>query len=207
MSVSKHKNEQRVDACAENNKEEVKTNSKKKKQPQKLSFLSTVGNKLIPTSWEPMGAGETPSLFPGKLSPFSSSSSLLSPSLFGLSRSLLSISVYIVSHSLSLSSHFSLSLLFSFYHYICLSSVSWILPLALSSFLCASPSIAPSLSLPPFPYHPVSLSLLSVCLLLSFFLALSLSFSLSPSISLSLSLSHVPSRMCLGAGRCGGDSL
>lgn len=51
MSVSKHKNEKRVDVCAENDKEEVKTNSPpKKKKTQKLSFLSTVGNKLIPTS-------------------------------------------------------------------------------------------------------------------------------------------------------------
>lgn len=46
MSVSKHKNEQHVDTCAENNKEEEEKNSKK----QKLWVLSTVGNKLIPTS-------------------------------------------------------------------------------------------------------------------------------------------------------------
>lgn len=128
-----------------------------------------------------MGAGETPSLFPGKLSPFSSSS-VLSPSLFCLSLTLsfLSISVYIVSHSPSLSPNFPLALLFSVYHPTSLSSlsVSRLLPLAFSSFLCVSPpflicSLSPYISLRlssdfflcPFLYHPTSLSLCPTFLL------------------------------------------
>lgn len=45
-------------------------------ETETLLAPSIVGNKLIPTSWEPMGVGETPSLFPGKQSSFSSLSPL-----------------------------------------------------------------------------------------------------------------------------------
>ena len=59
----------------------VKRQSKNSRDRDNLETENTlaptiVGNKLIPTSWEPMGVGETPSLFPGKQSPFSSSVSL-----------------------------------------------------------------------------------------------------------------------------------
>lgn len=160
-----------MDACAENYKEGLEINYKKKTK-RKLSFLSTVGNKLIPTSWEPVGAGETPSLFPGKLSPFSSSS-ILSPSLFclSLSRTLALFSVYIVSHSPSLSPNLSLSLSFSLSPYI--------------SFLCLSPDFSLSRSLlfsvypllsESVPYHPTSLS---ACLLTSFSVLFSIILHLS----------------------------
>lgn len=58
----------------------VWTDGKKKKQtgqrqPRNRDSVgsSIVGNKLIPTSREPMGVGETPGLFPGKQSSISSS--------------------------------------------------------------------------------------------------------------------------------------
>lgn len=54
-------------------------------ETETLLAPSIVGNKLIPTSWEPMGVGETPSLFPGKQSPFSSSVSLWLPLSLSLS--------------------------------------------------------------------------------------------------------------------------
>lgn len=54
-----------------------------KPETETVLASSFVGNKPIPTSREPMGVGETPSLFPGKQSPFSPfSSSSLSLSYF-----------------------------------------------------------------------------------------------------------------------------
>lgn len=137
-----------------------------------------------------MGAGETPSLFPGKLNPFSSSSSLLSPALLCLSLALSLFPVYIVSHSSFLSSHLPLSPFLSLSITIRLSFLSVCLPTSPSR--CLFFSVYPSTLLPPSPSfsrHPTSLCLLSVCLL-SFFLSPFLYHptSLSPfSISLSLS--------------------
>lgn len=160
-----------------------------RKKKRKLLFLSTVGNKLIPTSWEPMGAGETPSLFPGKLNPFSSSSSLLSPALLCLSLALSLSCLYCLPLFFPVFTFASLSFSFSFYHHTSL------FPLCLSPDFSLSLSLLfsvyPSTLLPPSPSfsrHPTSLCLLSVCLL-SFFLSPFLYHptSLSPfSISLSL---------------------
>lgn len=135
-----------------------------------------------------MGAGETPSLFPGKLSPFSSSSSLLSPSLLCLSLSLslaLALSLFCLylsklSPTLLLCLHICLclSLLFSFYHPMSLHCLSLLLALAFSSLFIPSP-------LPHFPCQPTSLS---VFLLLSFLLFLSPFLCHLTSLSLSLSV-------------------
>lgn len=67
-----------------------------KPETETVLASSFVGNKPIPTRREPMGVGETPSLFPGKQSPFSpfSSSSLSLSLTFPVYNSL--------SHSLSL---------------------------------------------------------------------------------------------------------
>lgn len=156
----------------------IKRRRKKQNNTQKRPFLCTVGNKPIPTVSEPMGAGETPSLFPGKLGPFPlPPPTPFSPHLCSVSLALFCL--YCLPVSFSGSTFVSLSLLFlSPYFSLSSLSASQLLLLALSSFLCASPYITLHLLSPSFsqsPYISLSSSLcLSSFLLLSFSLFLSL---------------------------------
>lgn len=61
--------------CVRLNRREEKKKQTGQRQPRNRDSVgsSIVGNKLIPTSREPMGVGETPGLFPGKQSSISSS--------------------------------------------------------------------------------------------------------------------------------------
>lgn len=56
-----------------NRREEKKQTGQRQPRNRDSVGSSIVGNKLIPTSREPMGVGETPGLFPGKQSSISSS--------------------------------------------------------------------------------------------------------------------------------------